>query len=271
MQNKKVVLIGVGFFTVLSLAGLFFLGFKASNLGSFRPDSVYEVRALFADASGLGKDARVSMAGVQIGRVAKIALSEDNDDAVVVLQLDAQYRLPKDSTAQILTAGLLGERYVGVSRGVASESLADGDVLTHTKSALMLEKMLQQFTGNGSGFYPDSTYTLTARFADATGLSVDTPVTQSGVQIGRVANIALDQKSFQAVVKMEIATQYNHIPLDSSADILSSSLLGGKYIGISPGGEMIALEDGDEFQYSNSSVVLERVIQQFISNMTMKQ
>lgn len=271
MNNQKTIATAVGAFVLCAVLGLFFLGFKASSLGSFRPQDTYRVRANFGDVSGLNKNAQVSLAGVQIGRVAAIGLSADGKEAEVLLTLDGAVQLPADSGAQILTSGLLGERYIGISPGGGSEMLKDGDTLRRTGGSLVLEKMLQQFTGSKGGFYPDKLYRLSARFSDVSGLNVDAAVMQAGVQIGRVAAIRLEQSAFQAVVEMEIAAEYAQIPFDSSADIVSSSLLGGKYVAITAGGDSQFLSDGDEFQFSNSSVVLERVIQQFISNMTMQQ
>lgn len=271
MKNQKTITIAVGAFVFCALIGLFFLGFKASSLGSFRPQNVYQIRANFGDVSGLSKNAQVSLAGVQIGRVGEIRLNLARNEAEVLLNIDGAARLPVDSAAQILTSGLLGERYIGISLGSSSETLKDGDTLRRTGGALVLEKALQQFMGGKGGFYPEKSYHVTARFSDVSGLNLDAPVTQSGVQIGRVSAIRLEQQSFQVIVEMEIAAEYGHIPFDSSADIVSSSLLGGKYVAISVGGDSQVLTDGDEFQFSNSSMVLERVIQQFISNMTMQQ
>lgn len=270
MKNQKIV-IGVGAFVLIALAALFFLGFKASSLGSFRPQETYQIAVNFGDASGLNQNAPVRLAGVQVGRVAAIGLTADKREAQVRLILDKSVALPVDSQAQILTAGLLGERYIGLLAGSSTTMLKDGDRLQHGAGAVVLEKMLQQFIGSKGGFYPEKRYHLTARFSDVSGLHVDAPVTQSGVQIGRVSAIYLEQASFQAVVEMEIAAEFGNIPFDSSADIVSSSLLGGKYVAITAGGDSAVLANGDEFQFSNSSVVLERVIQQFISNMTMQQ
>ncbi|MBR1375371.1 MAG: outer membrane lipid asymmetry maintenance protein MlaD [Cardiobacteriaceae bacterium] len=259
----------VGFFVILALAALFFLGFKASNLGAFNPQNVYRVTAIFGDIGGLGKDAKVSMAGVQIGRVGQVELLKDGKTSVELI-IASDFLIPSDSGAQILTSGLLGERYVGINRGISGKNLADGGKIANTGGSLVLEKVLQQFAGGGI-MYPEKFYKLTAKFTDASGIAVDTPVKQSGVQIGRVSSVQLDQNTFQAVVTMEIDAQYGKIPLDSSADVLSTSLIGGKYIGITPGGETAYLTDGGEFQYANSAVVLEKLIQQFVSNMTMKQ
>ncbi len=267
MQNNRWISTTVGLFVVFAIVGLFFLGFKASRLGGFTPGEVYRLKARFGDVSGLDKQAAVSLSGVQIGRVVAVFLEPKSAEAVVEMEIDKQVFLPADSTAQIFTAGLLGKKYIGIVRGVKKSALQEGDTMTRTGDAMVLEKILQQFSGGKGGYYPNAAYDLTARFDNVSGLSPNAPVMLAGVQIGRVKSIALDQEAYQALVVLEIAKQYNKLPRDSGADILSSSLLGGKYIGISPGGETAMLEDGDRFQYTNSSIVLEKLISQFVTNM----
>ena len=269
-MNKKIfVNVAVGFFVLIALAALFFLGFKASALGSFKPENTYNIKAIFGDVSGLGKDALVSVGGVQIGRVNGVKLL-NNGMVEVNLDIDGSKKIPSDTGAQILTNGLLGERYIGLSLGTSNKFLANGDTLAKTGGSIVLEKMLQQFLGGGGGFYPDKFYKLKANFTDITGISLDTPVRQAGVQIGRVADIKLDQKTAQAVLTLEIASQYNEIPTDSSADIMSSSLIGGKFIAIGTGGDDTFMQDGDEFQATNSAMLLEKLIQQVVNSMTTK-
>lgn len=267
MRNNRWISICVGLFVILAIAGLFFLGFKASKLGGYNPGDVYQVNAQFGDISGLGKQAKVSLAGVQIGRVTGITLDEKSGDAIAHLEISKNISLPEDTSAQILTSGLLGEKYIGLVRGRAKTPLKNGATLTNTSGSVVLEKAIQQFTGASGGFYPAKSYHLSAKFNDVSGLSVGAPVKLGGVQIGQVASIALDMQSYQAVVTMDIAAQYNQLPIDSSADILSSSLLGGKYIGVSPGGEMQMLKDGGQFQYTTSSIVLEKLISQIVTSM----
>lgn len=269
MQKSRFLSIAVGLFVLFAVLGLFFLAVKASRLGGFHPNQSYHIDAVFDDISGLRKDAKVAMAGVQIGRVTGVSLNAQTAEAVVHLEINKEISLPKDSSAQILTTGLLGERYIGITRGVDKETLQESDKIARTDSAVVLEKLVSAF-GGGHSFNPEKFYTLTARFTDVSGLSKDAAVMQSGVPIGRITSIGLDQKTFQAIVTIAIDSRYNQIPTDSSADVLSSSLIGGKYIGITPGGDETMLGDGDEFQYTNSSVVLEKVIQQFITNMSMK-
>ncbi len=113
-------------------------------------------------------------------------------------------------------------------------------------------------------------YTVTARFENISGLKVRSPVTVAGVRVGRVSDIGFDSNTFQAVVKMAIDSDYDELPLDTSASILTSGLIGEKYIGLEPGGDMEMLKDGGEIELTQSSLVLENLIGQFLFSMTEK-
>lgn len=125
--------------------------------------------------------------------------------------------------------------------------------------------MLAIKTSNLSGFSVSNGYTLTARFDNVGSLKTRAPVTVAGVEIGRVTGIALDQKTYEAVVTMNIDGRYR-LPTDSSASILTSGLLGEQYIGVQPGAEEAYLKGGGEVKYTQSAVVLERLISQFLFN-----
>jgi len=110
----------------------------------------------------------------------------------------------------------------------------------------------------------DDTYTLSARFQDVADLRPGSPVKIGGVTIGKVESITLDPVSFEAVVSMSIATRYNEIPSDTGAAILTSGVLGDRYLGLEPGGAPDVLQDGDEMFITQSAFVLEQVIGKFI-------
>lgn len=120
--------------------------------------------------------------------------------------------------------------------------------------------------GNGANRNNGDTYTLLARFKNSGGLNDKSSVTMAGVPIGRVSNIEIDKSRFSALITMEIQAKYDNIPIDSSASILTSGLLGAKYIGIDPGGDVLSLEDGSEIQFTQSSLVLEKLISTFLFN-----
>ncbi|WP_348761378.1 outer membrane lipid asymmetry maintenance protein MlaD [uncultured Salinisphaera sp.] len=108
-------------------------------------------------------------------------------------------------------------------------------------------------------------YTVTAAFNDIGGLKAGAPVDLAGVRIGRVTDIKLDQKTYRAVATMRIDNAYK-IPEDSDASILTSGLLGDQYVGVGPGGSMDNMKDGDAFILTQSAIVLENLIGQFMTS-----
>lgn len=110
----------------------------------------------------------------------------------------------------------------------------------------------------------DAGYELEARFEQIGTLKVRAPVSISGVQIGRVSAIDFDEERLEAVVTMRIAKQYDRIPNDSDASILTSGILGGQYIGIQPGGSDEYFRAGDEIEFTQSAVVLEQLIGKYL-------
>jgi len=146
VQSNRSISVAVGLFVLLALAGMVFLALQASNARGFRMSHPYQVNADFADISGLSKNAKVTMAGVQIGKVKSIGYDQETYKAKVVLEISGEYdRLPLDSSADILTAGLLGEKYIGVVPGGDPAMLQNGDTIQYTGSSMVLEKLIQQF------------------------------------------------------------------------------------------------------------------------------
>ncbi len=150
MRRGKTMELGVGLFMLAGILGLLFLGLRVSGLTFSMPGETFRLEANFANIGSLKPRARVTMAGVTVGRVSAIDLDTDWYDARVILELDAELegQLSRDTTAAILTAGLLGEQYIGLSVGGDPEMLADGDVIRDTQSALVLEELIQQFVSN---------------------------------------------------------------------------------------------------------------------------
>jgi phospholipid/cholesterol/gamma-HCH transport system substrate-binding protein len=149
IMSKKNIEVFVGLFVLLGMAGLVFLALKAANLGSFSAggDS-YTVVAKFDNIGGLKVRAPVRSAGVTVGRVTSITL--DNFQGVVTLEIGSGFSFPQDSSARILTAGLLGDQYVGLEPGSSDANLANKDVIpsTRTQSAVVLENLIGQFLFN---------------------------------------------------------------------------------------------------------------------------
>ncbi len=150
MKRSKTMEFGVGLFMLAGIIGLVFLGLRVSGLTLSAPSDTFRLEANFANIGGLKPRARVTMAGVTVGRVEAIELDTEWYDARVVLSLnsDLEGQLSQDTTAAILTAGLLGEQYIGLSVGGAPEVLQDGDTIRDTQSALGLEELIQQFVSN---------------------------------------------------------------------------------------------------------------------------
>lgn len=112
----------------------------------------------------------------------------------------------------------------------------------------------------------DETYIITARFQNVGDLRNRAPVKIGGVTVGMVESIELDPVSFEAVVSMSLATRFDEIPSDTGAAVLTSGVLGDRYIGLEPGGAQDMLQDGDELYITQSAVVLEQVISKFLFN-----
>jgi phospholipid/cholesterol/gamma-HCH transport system substrate-binding protein len=145
MMDRRLLDLWVGIFVVAGIAALFVLALQVSNASSFSASHSYRVIAEFTNIGGLKVRAPVKSAGVLVGRVDEIGFDNQKFVAHVVLRLDHRYDFPKDTTASILTSGLLGEQYVGLDGGGDSQMLKDGDVLKLTQSAVVLEKLIGQF------------------------------------------------------------------------------------------------------------------------------
>ncbi|GAB3630103.1 ABC transporter substrate-binding protein [Pandoraea terrae] len=138
----------VGLFVVLGFAALLFLALKAGNMSALSFNSTYPVKVRFDNIGGLKPRAPVKSAGVVVGRVASINFDDKRYIAEVTLNLDAQYHFPKDSSAKILTSGLLGEQYIGLEPGGDDQMLKANDTITMTQSAIVLENLIGQFLYN---------------------------------------------------------------------------------------------------------------------------
>ncbi|AJC15192.1 outer membrane lipid asymmetry maintenance protein MlaD [Pandoraea sputorum] len=138
----------VGLFVVLGFAALLFLALKAGNMSSLSFSNTYPITVRFDNIGGLKPRAAVKSAGVVVGRVASIKFDDKRYLADVTLNLDSQYQFPKDSSAKILTSGLLGEQYIGLEPGGDDQMLKGGDTITLTQSAIVLENLIGQFLYN---------------------------------------------------------------------------------------------------------------------------
>lgn len=144
MQRKSLD-VWVGLFVLLGAAALMFLALKAGNMSTLSFGQTYPVITKFENIGGLKPQAPVKSAGVVVGRVGEIRFDDKNFQANVTLNLDGRYRFPKDSSAKILTSGLLGEQYIGLEPGGDSNNLVAGDKIKMTQSAVVLENLISQF------------------------------------------------------------------------------------------------------------------------------
>ena len=147
-MSKRALETMVGLFVLLGIAGALFLSLKAANLASFGERKGYTVSAKFDNIGGLKPRAPVRSAGVTIGRVQSIKLDSKTYQGVVTMQIYDDVRFPKDSSAKILTSGLLGEQYIGLEPGADEKELAAGDVIRQTQSAVVLESLIGQMIFN---------------------------------------------------------------------------------------------------------------------------
>ena len=138
----------VGVFVLLGLAALLFLALKAANLTSFSTEATYPLSARFDNIGGLKARAPVRSAGVTVGRVTGITLDPKTYQGVVSMDIRVGFQFPKDSSAKILTSGLLGDQYVGLEPGADDANFKPGATITQTQSALVLENLIGQMLFN---------------------------------------------------------------------------------------------------------------------------
>ena len=135
-------------------------------------------------------------------------------------------------------------------------------ILALVTLSLRVGNLGSQDSGNG--------FQVTAKFQDIGGLTAKSPVRMAGVTVGRVTGISIDSSDFSAVVEMQIFGEHNNLPVDTSASILTSGLLGSQFIGLEPGGDEEPLKQGSEIEYTQSALVLEKLIGRLITSFTNK-
>ncbi|TXH89115.1 MAG: outer membrane lipid asymmetry maintenance protein MlaD [Rhodoferax sp.] len=135
----------VGLFVLIGALALVFLALQSANLLSLNFERGYMVTAKFDNIGGLKPKAAVKSSGVVVGRVESIGFDDKTYQARVRLSMDKRYVFPKDSSLKILTSGLLGEQYIGIEAGADAANLAEGDAISTTQSAVVLENLISQF------------------------------------------------------------------------------------------------------------------------------
>lgn len=145
-MHSKTLEVTVGLFMLAGFAALVVLALNVSGLALSESKTSYTVSASFRNIGGLTARSKVTVAGVAVGRVVAIKLDKDDFEAVVEMAIDSEYnQLTTDTTAAILTAGLLGEKYIGLVPGADEEFLKDGSMIYDTQSAIVLEELIGQF------------------------------------------------------------------------------------------------------------------------------
>jgi len=155
MMKRQTLDLWVGLFVLMGLAALVFLALKVANLSSFGTGDTYSVRANFDNIGGLKVRAPVKSSGVVVGRVTSIGFDNQTFEARVDMAIGSQYRFPKDTSAKILTSGLLGDQYIGLAAGGDIKELANGETIKITQSAVVLENLIGQFLYSKAAEGPD--------------------------------------------------------------------------------------------------------------------
>ena len=151
MHQTRSVEIGTGLFALLGFAALLFLTTQTVGGNVFSEEDGYEVTARFENVGSLKDRAPVAMSGVTIGRVTSVVFDPDSLEAVVTFVIDKQYdRIPEDSDASILTAGLLGSQYIGIGAGGSDENLEEGSEILFTQSAIVIESLISKYLFSSS-------------------------------------------------------------------------------------------------------------------------
>jgi len=138
----------VGLFVILGMLAILFLALKAANLASFSFDATYTLQARFENVGGLKVRAPVKSAGVTVGRIGSITFDNKTFQGLVTMEIDRRFEFPADTSAKILTAGLLGDQYVGLDPGGDEKNLQPGDTIKMSQSAVVLENLISSFLYN---------------------------------------------------------------------------------------------------------------------------
>lgn len=144
-MSKRGIETVVGLFVLLGFVAIGYLALKAANLAAMTVGETYMVSARFDNIGGLKPRAPVKSAGVTVGRVASISLDGKTFQGLVTMELEKRFAFPKDTSAAILTAGLLGDQYVGLNPGGDDANLGAGDTIKMTQSAVVLENLISSF------------------------------------------------------------------------------------------------------------------------------
>ena len=155
-MGRKGVETLVGLFVLLGILAILFLALRAANLGNFVVGETYQVTARFDNIGGLKVRAPIKSAGVTVGRVKMIGLDMQTYQGLVTMEIEQGVKFPSDTSAKILTSGLLGDQFIGLVPGGSDKDLEPGGVIKLTQSAVLLENLIGQFLYNKAADPPDA-------------------------------------------------------------------------------------------------------------------
>lgn len=144
MASKHTLEITSGLFIILAILSLLFVATRATNYETSRGETI-NVTARFSNIGDLKPGAPVSIGGVRVGRVSSVELDRNSFEAIVGLRLSSEYEIPADTSASVLTSGVLGDQYIGLEPGGDPTALADGDEIFITESAVILEQLISRY------------------------------------------------------------------------------------------------------------------------------
>ena len=257
----------VGLFVLAGLAALGYLSLSIGGL-TLSTNGGLKLFAEFEETGGLKPRAPVLIAGVKVGEVTSVAAGKDLQ-ARVDLDIDPQIKLSADSSAAILTEGVLGDRYVAIQPGGADKLLKPGDRIPHTESAILLERALAKFgssLASGPSFIKPGALKIHAMFDETAGLKPRAPVVIGGIKVGEIVGTSLT-KDFRVNVEMDLDPDLQ-LPEDTFASIFTEGLIGDHYIALSPGGSDVVLKSGDAVTHTESAMILERLIGKLVYGLT---
>jgi len=277
----------VGLFVMLGVASIVFLALKVGNLANLSFEKTYAFNAQFSNIGSIASGSPVKSAGLTVGQVRSVSLDSQTHQAVATIELESRYTFAQDSTLKIMTSGLLGEEYIAVVPGSDTTSIEQAAasstfLVTRTQPSVSIGEILSQIMPGSDGDQPlmGKTYFVNARFTNLGTIKVDSAVKNAGVVVGRVRSVSIQPSTFEAVVSLELESKYN-FPSDSSLRVMSSGLIGGQFVDISPGFEEDTLEEvtDEAFKkngqyytvtHTQSAMVLEDLIGQVLFSMTNK-
>lgn len=278
-MNKHILETVIGL-SVIVVAALFFS--YAVSKADMQTVRGYQITAQFDTLEGLREGGDVLLSGVKVGSVVNVTLNQPAPGrpyvAVATLSIDDRYRLPVDSSAELASDGLLGDRFLRLLPGRASTFLEPGAEMTQIATRPTLGDILGpalagMLSAPGDDIARQETYEISAGFNNVDGVSKGTDVRLNGVRIGAVSSVKLVpyvdefgtayEGDYTAQVSMSILKSYK-IPTDSAAAIASEGLLGGRFIRIELGAEEAFLAEDDEILFTSEAMSLEQLIGQLI-------